>query len=864
LSARPPAPAGDARGGVLSSGGDAAGSSTNLAAESRAPGRDEKTIVPDSLRVLLVDDSADDRALALRALSKEFPGLVPHEAASAADLDRALRGEPFDLVIGDYALGWTTGLEVLRSVRARWPHAPVVMLTGTGSEEIAVDGLKAGLDDYVLKSPKGLARLALAVRGAIEQAGRRRRSEQLASRLHGILNRLSVGVYRTSLDGRILEASPGVAHLLGRRTVDDLRSLNVTETFVRREDRERIVAALKEKGQIRKFEAQLRRADGSTLWAAFTESLIVTEDGEVAIEGLMEDVSERRRAAEALERRDKILAAVGFAAERFITAPRWEDRMQEVLARLGASAQVSRAYIFQVVGQREGRGVITQRFEWSAPGVSAEIDNPEMQNFTLAEVALGAWEPALRSGEPVCAHVRDLPPYAREFLGAQQILSLLCVPIFVDAEWWGFIGCDECFAERDWSAAEMDALKAAAAILSAAIRRQRAEEALLSSDAQLQQAQKMEAVGRLAGGVAHDFNNLLTVISGYCGLMMAQLSKDDPFYHQAEEMSRAAERAASLTRQLLAFSRRQVIQPAVLDLNALLADMEKMLRRLIGEDVDLVASFEPALGRVKADPGQLEQVVLNLAVNARDAMPQGGRLSIRTANVQLDADDAARPADVKPGSYVMLALADTGTGMDPAVLSRIFEPFFTTKEKGKGTGLGLSTVYGIVKQSGGHVAVESAPGRGSTFRVYLPRVEEDVGPPPPPPPPLRRGTETILLVEDEDMLRGLVREMLRKAGYLVLEARQGGEALLHCERHAGTIHMMLSDVVMPQMSGPELAERLRRLRPGMKVLFMSGYTDEAIVHHGVLRPGVAFVHKPFTAEGLAAKIQEVLDSGPGA
>jgi len=380
---------------------------------------------------------------------------------------------------------------------------------------------------------------------------------------------------------------------------------------------------------------------------------------------------------------------------------------------------------------------------------------------------------------------------------------------------------------------------------------------------QLRQSQKMEAVGRLAGGIAHDFNNLLTVIKGYSELMLDDLDNADPLRHEVDEIKKAADRAASLTRQLLAFSRQQVLAPKVLDLNLVVHNMDKLLHRLLGEDIDLFTVLEPGLGRVKADPGQVEQVIMNLAVNARDAMPQGGKLTVETANVDLDEAYARDHVAVKPGRYVMIAVSDNGSGMPEKVKSRIFEPFFTTKEVGKGTGLGLSTVYGIIKQSGGYVWVYSEVGRGSTFKVYLPRVDAPVEIPlsrslQPP----RHGTETVLLVEDEEGVRALVRQVLHKHGYNVLEARHGGEALLMCERHQGKIDMLLTDVVLHQMSGRELAERLLKLRPDMKVLYVSGYADDAIVHHGVLTAGMAFLQKPFTTEALARKIRYVLD-GPG-
>jgi two-component system cell cycle sensor histidine kinase/response regulator CckA len=358
---------------------------------------------------------------------------------------------------------------------------------------------------------------------------------------------------------------------------------------------------------------------------------------------------------------------------------------------------------------------------------------------------------------------------------------------------------------------------------------------------------------------------LLTVIKGYSELMLDELDAADPMRAEVEEVERAADRAASLTRQLLAFSRQQVLAPKVIDLNAVVSNMDKLLKRVLGEDIDMFAVLDQKIGAVRADPGQVEQVIMNLAVNARDAMPKGGKLTVETGNISLDETYARDHATVKPGNYVMLAVSDTGIGMDAATRAHIFEPFFTTKEQGKGTGLGLSTVYGIVKQSGGYIWVYSEVGMGTSFKVYLPRVDaaaEVIQPTVAADP--HRGHETVLLVEDEDGVRALIRQVLHRSGYTVLQARDGGEALLQCERHEGRIDLLLTDVVLTQISGTELAQRLLKIRPEMRVLYMSGYTDEAIVQHGVLSAGTSFLQKPFTNDSLARKVRDVLNAPPAA
>ncbi len=378
---------------------------------------------------------------------------------------------------------------------------------------------------------------------------------------------------------------------------------------------------------------------------------------------------------------------------------------------------------------------------------------------------------------------------------------------------------------------------------------------------QFRQAQKMEAVGRLAGGVAHDFNNLLTVINGYSEMALESMSRDDPKRTYMSEISKAGERAAGLTRQLLAFSRQQVLAPRVLDLNAVVVDMEKMLRRLIGEDIDLAVVQGSALGQVKADPGQIEQIIMNLVVNARDAMPRGGKLAIATNNAELDENDIEKVSSVIPGRYVMFAISDSGTGMDSQTQAHIFEPFFTTKEQGKGTGLGLATVYGIVKQSGGYISVDSVPGQGTTFKIYLPRVDEPSEPFIPSEGDARPlgGSETILLVEDERELRLLAARALQAQGYRVLESASPEEALQMSSQEQGRIHLLLTDVVMPGMSGRKVAEQIATLHPNMKVLYMSGYTDDSVFRNGVLEMGTAFLQKPFTPSSLARKVREILN-----
>jgi signal transduction histidine kinase/ActR/RegA family two-component response regulator len=445
--------------------------------------------------------------------------------------------------------------------------------------------------------------------------------------------------------------------------------------------------------------------------------------------------------------------------------------------------------------------------------------------------------------------------------GNQQIPdSSLVAPMTIMGRTLGVVEIQS-YESRAYTEEHATAMRMAANLAANAIENVRLFEREREQQEQLRQAQKMEAIGQLAGGIAHDFNNLLTAIIGYGDLSLRKLKNESSLHHNISEIKKAASRAAGLTRQLLAFSRKQVLQTKILNLNDVINNTNKMLGRLIGEDIEVELLLNPGLWNVTADPGQIDQVLINLAVNARDAMPGGGKLTIMTTNVEMDPEIARDYVSVQAGPHVLLTVRDTGYGMDEVTQQRIFDPFFTTKEVGKGTGLGLSTVYGIIKQSGGYISVESVVGKGTTFKLYLPGVDADVenAEPGVSQKELVKGVETVLLVEDEDMVRQLMYDILEREGYKVLVAPNGQEALLISERYGGEIHLIITDVVMPGMSGPQLVERLNESYAGAKVLFMSGYTDNAIVYHGVLEEGMNFLQKPFMPDDALRKVREVLD-----
>jgi two-component system, cell cycle sensor histidine kinase and response regulator CckA len=634
-----------------------------------------------------------------------------------------------------------------------------------------------------------------------KQAERALRASETRYRL--LFEKNLAGILRSTLDGRVLECNAAFARMLGYDSISELTALNAGAFYCQPSERAELIARLLDRKSLSQQEVCFRRKDGEPVGILTNMDLVESADepGAFSIIETTFDISDRKKSREELRESQQRFAA----------------------------------------------------FMRHLPGV-AFMKNRQGQYVFYNEAAHGLFH--MDPGDFLGKTDHDIWPaeYAERFVAndaevlrtRRLVETVEPLPHKLTVHHWLIYK----FPILD----ENDEVQFIGGVGVDITERRQLED-------QLRQSQKMEAIGRLAGGVAHDFNNLLTVISGYGDMIMRGLAPSDPLHSCIEEVLRASSRATSLTNQLLTFSRRQVIQPKVLDLNVLVANMDRMLRRVIGEHIELETVLTPALGNVRADAGQLEQVIMNLAVNARDAMPEGGNLFIRTSNEDVPRSSRLH-ADVRPGSYVRLTVADTGKGMDAEIMIHLFEPFYTSKATGKGTGLGLSTVYGIVKQSGGEIVVESQPGHGATFHIYLPRntgVTETARPTKAEPAVLA-GTETILLVEDEPGVRQLVREMLQRLGYTTVEAGGGAEALRLFEQHQGSIDLLLTDVIMPQMSGRDLAERLRAVRPSLKVLYISGYTDDMLAHHGVLESNVFLLPKPFAPDELAKKLRDVLDA----
>ncbi len=747
--------------------------------------------------------NVEENALVRSTLTNSLreAGFLVHEAASAHELQRFTREKP-DLIVLGVHLPDGNGVDLCRSIKEDPDTASsLILLIADDSSQSGdrIRGLEIGADGFLAK-PVNADEVVAHVKAML----RFRHNEE---HYHLLTESIPHFVWMARADGQAEYANSRWYEYTGLPSSEShglswLQQIHPSDRLKARKTWENAVAT----GFPYTVEYRLRRADGSYRWHLAQGLPFRDERGQIVKWiGTCTDIHAQKTAEAELRLRDRALQAVSEGI--LITDPR----------------QIDNPIIFASPGfERLSGYTVGEAIGHNCRFLQGKDTSPD----TLAQLREG-----IRSARPTTV---ELLNYRKD--GTPIWMSLSVSPIRnEEGEVTHFVGVQSDVTERR------------------------------QMEQQLRQAQKMEAVGQLAGGIAHDFNNLLTVINGYGEMLLNRLKVDDPLRESVSEMTKAGERAAALTRQLLAFSRKQVLAPSILDLNSVVIDLEKMLRRVIGEDIRLATDLQSPLDAVKVDRGQVEQVLLNLAVNARDAMPRGGQLTLRTRNVELDEGYARDHPYTHPGAYVALVASDTGHGMTPEVKARIFEPFFTTKGPGVGTGLGLATVYGIVKQSGGYIEVFSEPGAGATFEIYLPRAERAVRSSKSHPGearPAPRGSETILLVEDDDAVRALSRLILRQSGYTVLEARTAQEARDAAFRRAEPIQLLVTDVVMPELGGRELTERLLIVHPEMRVLFVSGYTDDAIVRRGVSEEEVNFLQKPFTPLALASKVREILDSMP--
>jgi two-component system, cell cycle sensor histidine kinase and response regulator CckA len=763
---------------------------------------DEQTKSHQRPRILLLEDNSADAKLSLRELARAGFKIDSEVVATSADFTRTIQSNKYDLILADYRLPEWTGLDALRWLRNAGIDTPFILVTGTLGDDIAVECIKEGATDYVLKDK--LDRLPRACRRALDEMQVRLDRDRAEKEL-----RESEEQYRLLFD-----SNPLPMWVVDRQT---FTFLAVNEAAVHHYGYSRgefFAMTIKDMSQVGDIPALFEAASRSS-------------------EGLSETEAWRHR------KKDGTIIDVAITSHGI----RFRGKQAELVLAHDITDQKKNQ---ERLRQSEEKFAKAFRSSPLAITISTEVDGryvdvndafSNMLGYRREEVVgcttheLGVWlEPADRTAFiqqlVASARVTSFPAKFRTSSGDTRLTEI---------------------------SAELIELDGASCVL--AITRDVTEARHLEE--QFRQAQKMEAVGRLAGGIAHDFNNMLSVIIGYSELLQEQF-QSGPARKGADEVKKAAERAAALTRRLLAFSRQQVLSPRILSLNAVVDNLSKMLRHMIGEDVELILTSGAALGHVQADPVQIEQIIMNLAVNARDAMPKGGRLIIETSNADVDAMSAAI-LSVRPGPYVVLSVSDTGCGMNEATIARIFEPFYTTKEPGKGTGLGLSMVYGVVKQSDGSIRVHSEPGKGTTFRIYLPRVDEALSDESAKTEaPLARGTETILVVEDEEPLRMLIAGVLENSGYTVLQTSEATEALKLAKEHA--IDLLLTDVVMPGVSGPELADLIKGILPNLKLLYISGYTNDLITARGPLASDEMLLEKPFNKNSLLTKVRMILES----
>ncbi len=754
-----------------------------------------------NLKVLIVDD--DQNICDSLSVILEENGCKSDFVLTKKQAREKIKETAYDVALIDVKLPDSCGHELIPELKDAFPNISIVMITGYGSIENAVESMKLGAANYIVK-PVKIDQLLVTIREIYEKQRllkeRLRYEMELKAseeRFRSLYENSTIGIFRTTPEGRIVLANPTLVKMLGYDSLNDLKKRNISEYgFAPENHRSVFIEEIEREGEVRGYEYGILKKDGSLLYVRESAKAIRDSAGTTLYyEGTIEDITEKVEA---------------------------ENRFRGLFEQSNDAIYVLFNNKFELVNRR---------FIEVSGYAEAEIMD---SSFSFLQMVAPS-SVALIQSRLKMRERNETPPPQYEFTA----ISKNGTEIEVEA-----------------SVSEID-YKGGKAILG--ILRDISERKQLED--QLRQAQKMEAVGRLAGGVAHDFNNILTVISGYTEMALLSLDKHDPLYEDLDEVAKSAVRAAELTRQLLAFSRKQTLQPEVIDLNKIIGNLQKMLKRLIGEDIELKFQKEDNIWLSKADPGQIEQVVINLAVNARDAMENGGSLTIACKNINLDERYRTRYPEVIPGPYIRIDIADSGCGMPREILEQIFDPFFTTKEEGKGTGLGLSTVYGIIKQSGGHIEAASAEGAGSTFRIFLPKHDALEK-------PLKKvektskvleGGETIMIVEDEEGVRNLAGRVLKMYGYKVILAQNGGEAYMKCKEMGKQIDLIITDVIMPSMGGAELVEHVKEFMPKVKVLYISGYTKETIDKKGILESDMNFLSKPFVPINLVKEVRKILD-----